>query len=46
MKHKHIIRGRTRLAHRVPGEDCLDNSWSDTGRVKGPTGRRSSKGGV
>ena len=23
---------------------CLDNSWSDTGRVKGPTGRRSSKG--
>ena len=25
---------------------CLDNSWSDTGRVEGPTGRRSSKGGV
>ena len=24
---------------------CLDNSGSDTGRVKGPTGRRSSKGG-
>ena len=23
-----------------------NNSWSDTGRVKGPTGRRSSKGGV
>ena len=22
------------------------NSWSDTGRVQGPTGRRSSKGGV
>ena len=22
------------------------NSWSDTGRVKGPTGRRSAKGGV
>ena len=25
---------------------CLDNSWSDTGRVQGPAGRRSSKGGV
>ena len=25
---------------------CLDNSWSDTGRVKGPTGRRSTKGVV
>ena len=22
------------------------NSWSDTGGVQGPTGRRSSKGGV
>ena len=25
---------------------CLDNSCSDTGRVKGPTGRRCPKGGV
>ena len=25
---------------------CLDNSWSDTGRVKGSTGRKSTKGGV
>ena len=25
---------------------CLDNSLSDTGRVKGPTGRRCTKGGV
>ena len=25
---------------------CLDNSWSDTGRVEGLTGRRGSKGGV
>ena len=26
--------------------DACSNSWSDTVRVKGPTGRRSSKGGV
>ena len=25
---------------------CLGNSWSDTGRVTGPTGRRCTKGGV
>ena len=25
---------------------CLGNSWSDTGRVQGPTGGRSTKGGV
>ena len=25
---------------------CLDNSWSDTGRVQGPTGTRRVKGGV
>ena len=25
---------------------CLGNSWSDTGRVQGPTGRRCTKGGV
>ena len=25
---------------------CLGNSWSDTGRVKGPTGRTCTKGGV
>ena len=25
---------------------CLDNSWSDTGRDQGPTGRRCTKGGV
>ena len=25
---------------------CLDNSWSDTGRFQGPTGRRCTKGGV
>ena len=29
------------------GDTCACvNSWSDTGRVEGPTGRRSSKGGV
>ena len=25
---------------------CAHNSWSDTGRVQGPTGRRCTKGGV
>ena len=25
---------------------CLENSWSDTGRVQCPTGRRCTKGGV
>ena len=33
-------------AHTSILHDACSNSWSDTVRVKGPTGRRSSKGGV
>ena len=29
-----------------PVHDACSNSWSDTGRVKGPTGTRRVKGGV
>ena len=33
-------------AHASILHDACSNSWSDTGRVKGPTGRRCTKGGV
>ena len=33
-------------AHASTLHDACHNLWSDTGRVEGPTGRRSSKGGV
>ena len=35
-----VAHARSTLMH------VAHNSWSDTGRVQGPTGRRSSKGGV
>ena len=33
-------------AHGSLVHDACSNSWSDTGRVRGPTGRRCTKGGV
>ena len=37
--------GRKRRESSTPMHDA-HNSWSDTGRVQGPTGRRCTKGGV
>ena len=41
-----VVSAAVAHAHTSILHDACSNSWSDTGRVKGPTGRRCTKGGV